>query len=80
MEKSRLTNFLRVMTSVTTSEGHSVVRMKTPLMQTYWVTQFPRMYSHILGTENRPSTERGSACMQEMFVPPFLESANSPCT
>ena len=32
-------NFLRVTTSVTTSDGHSVVRINTPRMQIYlWFT------------------------------------------
>lgn len=35
MEKMRLRNFLSVTTSVTVSEAHSVVRMKTPRMHTY---------------------------------------------
>ena len=35
MEKTRLKNFRRVTTSVTISDGHSVVRMKTPRMHTY---------------------------------------------
>lgn len=35
MEKMRLRNFLSVTTRVTVSEAHSVVRMKTPRMQTY---------------------------------------------
>ena len=35
MEKRRLTNLRRVTTSVTISEGHSTVRMKTPRIQTY---------------------------------------------
>ena len=38
MEKMRLRNFLRVTTSVTVSEAHSVVRMKTPRMHTYLKT------------------------------------------
>ena len=37
MEKRRLRNFLRVITRVTTNEGHSVARIYTPLMQTYLV-------------------------------------------
>lgn len=37
MEKRRLRNFLRVIMRVTTSEGHSVARIYTPLMQTYLV-------------------------------------------
>lgn len=35
MEKMRLTNLRSVTTSVTVREVHSVVRMKTPRMQTY---------------------------------------------
>lgn len=35
MEKSNETNFLSVTTSVTISEGHSLVRINTPLMHTY---------------------------------------------
>ena len=37
MEKRRLRNFLRVIMRVTTSEGHSVARIYTPLMQIYLV-------------------------------------------
>lgn len=56
MEKTRLTNLRRVTTRVTTKEGHSLVRMKTPLIQMYCVIQLPRMYNHILGTAMLGST------------------------
>lgn len=35
MEKRSETNFRKVTTNVTISEGHSLVRMKTARMQTY---------------------------------------------
>ena len=60
MEKMRLANFLSVTTNVTTKEGHSVVKVNTPRIQTYCVIQFPRMYSHILGTGSIPNTRIGS--------------------
>ena len=49
MENRREQNFLRVSTRVTVSDAHSVVRMKTALMQMYWVNVFSAKYTNIDG-------------------------------
>lgn len=49
MENSSEQNFLSVRTRVTVSDAHSVVRMKTALMQMYWVKVFSARYTSMLG-------------------------------
>ena len=49
MENSSEQNFLSVSTRVTVSDAHSVVRMKTALMQMYWVKVFSARYTSMLG-------------------------------
>ena len=49
MEKSSEQNFLSVRTRVTVSDAHSVVRMKTALMQMYWVKVLSARYTSMLG-------------------------------
>lgn len=44
IENIKLINFLKVITNVTTREGHSVVKMKTPLIQTYLREEMLRKY------------------------------------
>lgn len=49
MEMIRLTNLRNVTTNVTVREVHSVVKMKTPRMQTY-LRKAPELRTHTNGT------------------------------
>ena len=50
MEKRSERNFLTVTTRVTVRLAHSLVRIKTLLIQIHWVMMLPRSQSIMLGT------------------------------